>query len=117
MVDRGAISQAVHGLFTEGELHGFALLQDKSTPRPIGGAVWRMDLGDDWGSLGPIGISRSVRGRGFGDGLLASSLLELRRRGCRRTIIDWTTLADFYGKHGFVPTRTYRRTTLSLDGS
>lgn len=102
----------VLGLWFEGECHGFALIQGEGCLMPIGGAVWNVDLGASWGSMGPIGVSPEVRGRKWGHGLLAMALLELQARGARRTIIDWTTLVDFYARHGFEVTRKY--TTLQL---
>ncbi len=93
---------------------GMALLQWEGCARPIGGAVWHRDLGPSWGSLGPIGVSADQRGKGWGHGLLAASLQELRNRGARRTIIDWTTLVDFYGAHGFQVAREYVPMSLSL---
>lgn len=98
----------VMGLFEGPKCIGFALIQQEGTSMPIGGAVWGSSLGANWGSMGPIGVSRGVRGRGLGDALLAASLLELKNRGARQTIIDWTTLIDFYGKHGFVVNRKYK---------
>ncbi len=105
----------VYGLFVEGALEGFAVTQDSSHKLPVGGAVWKRSLGDSWGALGPIGVSKRVRKRGFGDALLGAALLGLQSRGVRRTIIDWTGLVDFYGKHGFEPTRWYRQFALRLD--
>lgn len=98
----------VYGMFENNRCEGFALIQDERAKMPIGGAVWKHDLGAHWGSLGPIGVSEEVRGRGLGHALLAAALLELKGRGCRQTIIDWTTLKDFYGRHGFEVTREYR---------
>ncbi len=100
--------ETLMGLFEGETCIGFALIQQSGCHLPIGGAVWGKSLGDQWGSLGPIGVSESVRGRGLGDALLAASLLELKSRGARRTIIDWTTLESFYGKHGFQVARRYR---------
>ncbi|MBL8047962.1 MAG: hypothetical protein JNJ45_04705 [Chthonomonas sp.] len=103
----------IFGLFYGGKCHGFALLQDhRDCHLPIGGAVWQSDLGAAWGSLGPIGVSKAVRGKKFGHGLLGNALLDLKARGVTRTIIDWTNLFDFYGPHGFTKARTY--TTYSL---
>jgi hypothetical protein len=45
---------------------------------------------------------------------LGEALSELKRRGVRPSIIDWTGLVDFYGKHGFEPTRRYREMSLTL---
>lgn len=106
--------ETVYGLFIEGKCEGFALLQGQGCRLPIGGAVWRCDLGPNWGSLGPIGVSKSLRGHGQGYALLGSALLELKRRGARRSIIDWTGLVSFYGAHGFVVNRTYRSYRLGL---
>jgi predicted N-acetyltransferase YhbS len=55
-----------------------------------------------------------VRGFGWGGALLAAGLMELQRRGVQRCIIDWTTLADFYGKHGFEKSRIYRSAKLII---
>lgn len=104
----------VFGLLRNGQVEGFALLQDWQQVHPIGGAVWRGDLGGHWGSLGPIGVSKAVRGQGSGNALLGAALEDLRDRGVRRCIIDWTTLVEFYGKHGFEPSRRYRSLSLRL---
>lgn len=109
--------QTVFGLFIDGECEGFALLQGEGCHLPIGGAVWRSDLGPNWGSLGPIGVSKALRGHGQGYTLLGAALLELKRRGAHQSIIDWTGLISFYGAHGFKVNRTYRsyRLDLSVD--
>lgn len=89
------------------EVVGFSMTQDSTSQNPIGGARWRIDLGESWGSLGPIGVSEKVRGKRLGHALLGLSLLRLSLQGARQTIIDWTTLIDFYGVHGFMPARVY----------
>ena len=91
------------------EVEGFAFTQSwKSTPSPIAGCVWCHDLGDCWGGLGPIGVSKSVRGQGFGGAVLVGALRALQESGVRRCAIDWTTLVDFYGKYGFKVSRRYQ---------
>lgn len=99
---------AIFGMFLDGACEGFASLQGDGGHLPLGGAIWRNSLGPHWGSLGPIGISKALRGKGHGNALLGAALLELRDRGARQSIIDWTSLVDFYGAHGFVVTRRYR---------
>lgn len=64
--------------------------------------------GENWGSLGPIGISEDIRGKGLGNRILNDSLRLLQKRGAKNVIIDWTILKDFYGRFGFNPLRTYR---------
>ena len=91
-------------------VHGFAYTQTfHSTKEPVAGCVWHTSLGENWGGLGPIGISKDVRGMGLGGALLEVALAELAQAGVRNCIIDWTTLADFYGKYGFRVTRTYEK--------
>lgn len=106
--------QTVFGLWIDGSLQGFALLQDEGCRLPIGGAAWKADLGNRWGSLGPIGVASDLRGDGRGSELLNLALVKLRDRGARRTIIDWTGLVDFYGTQGFSVARTYRAYRLNL---
>lgn len=105
----------ISGLFLDDELYGFAVTQDPSHQLPIGGAVWKESLGSDWGALGPIGVSASVRGRGLGHGLLAFGLKSLRDQGAKQTLIDWTGLEKFYGAHGFTIQRRYTGLALRLD--
>lgn len=111
------ISNTVYGLLINDEVKGFALVQTENHRRPIGGAVWREDLGPAWGSLGPIGVAADIRGRGYGNRLLGEALTHLKNSGVKRCIIDWTTLVDFYAKHGFEVTREYQSMELSLQPS
>jgi predicted N-acetyltransferase YhbS len=106
--------RGIMGLFHKDAIHGFASLQDSQSKYPIAGAVWRKSLGENWGTLGPIGVSQKVRGNGWGGALLAAGLLEQKARGVRQCLIDWTVLDEFYGKHGFEKTRTYRAGKLIL---
>jgi len=107
-------AQTCFGAFDDGRLLGFALIQDWRHRRPIGGAVWRSALGERWGSLGPIGVAKGERGRGLGHALLGEALMNLKGRGVERCIIDWTTLDQFYGRHGFEITRRYQYAELKL---
>lgn len=107
-------SDFVFALWLEGAIQGFAVTQDASHRHLGGGAVWHRALGPDWAALGPIGVAERVRGRGYGDALLAGALTGLKRRGARRCAIDWTDLDGFYGRHGFSIARRYRILSLEL---
>lgn len=104
----------VIGLFVGGRCEGFAISQVAGHRLLLGGAVWNQDLGPNWCSLGPIGVSKVVRGRGLGDALLAGALLDLKEAGGRKCLIDWTNLRNWYGKHGFEVAREYASFTLDL---
>ena len=113
-IEREGNYDGLVGLFHKGDIHGFASIQGPGTQFPIGGAVWRNDLGENWGALGPIGVSQQVRGEGWGGALLSAGLLELKARGTNQCIIDWTTLGEFYCKHGFEKSRLYRSAKLTI---
>lgn len=104
----------VYAAFDGSKIVGFAMIQNWGHKQPIGGGVWRNDLGEKWGSLGPIGVANELRGKGIGHGLLAAALTHQRDLGVRRCIIDWTGLVDFYGRHGFEVTRSYDYSTLRV---
>ena len=113
-IEKEGTHSGIMGLFHKDAIHGFASLQDSSCKYPIAGAIWRNSLGSNWGTLGPIGVSEKVRGNGWGGALLSAGLLEQKARGVRRCLIDWTVLDEFYGKHGFEITRTYRMGKLQI---
>lgn len=50
----------------------------------------------------------------MGFALLCYGVQHLKDLGVRRMVIDWTTLADFYGKIGFQPWRSYYSYSRSL---
>ncbi|MBS1723214.1 MAG: hypothetical protein JSS66_09715 [Armatimonadetes bacterium] len=112
-VDQGEADD-VFLLWADDEVGGFAMTQREGCKQPVAGATWHLSLGSSWGALGPIGIGKSLRGRGLGNGLLGKSLEALRDRGARQTIIDWTVLDQFYGAHGFEITRRYTSLVLEL---
>jgi predicted N-acetyltransferase YhbS len=105
----------VYGLFKGSEIEGFVLTQRDGAKIPIGGAVWRSDLGPNWGSAGPLGVSTNLRGAGVGGAMLGAALAQLKADGVRRCIIDWTGLAAFYQKFGFEVSREYRSMSLNLE--
>jgi GNAT superfamily N-acetyltransferase len=88
-----------------GEVIGFCHVGDATSTWLIPSTHWFPLLADSegkrWGGLGPIGMSREVRGRGLGLALCARAVEELKERGVVNIAIDWTTLLDFYGKLGF----------------
>jgi predicted N-acetyltransferase YhbS len=95
----------VMGLFVAGELQGFAQLHLPGSP----GALRWAGFNPRVAGLGPIGVSEAVRGRGLGLALLQAGLAHLRALGAADTVIDWTTLLDFYGRVGFRPWLRYQQ--------
>lgn len=107
VLEREQRPELVSVLEFEGEIEGFALIQSAPMKVPIGGAVFISAQETPWGALGPIGVSRHLQGRGFGDHLLRRSVKLMQNRGVKRVLIDWTHLRTFYGKYGFVPCQAY----------
>lgn len=93
-------------LLTERGVDGFAQLTFEDSLRPLD-RFFLHGLPRPWGQLGPIGVSESCRGGGYGAALLDAGLHRLRDAGVAGCVIDWTTLLDFYGKFGFRPWRQY----------
>lgn len=114
MRKHGEEPDQVYVLEIDGQILGQAMTQQQGCKRPVAGAVWHLSLGENWGALGSIGIDSEIRGKGLGNALLGKALQNLQARGARQTIIDWTTLGDFYGAHGFVISRRYVQMALDL---
>jgi predicted N-acetyltransferase YhbS len=91
-------------LEVDGAIEGFAWLHPPGSP----GALRWAGFAPGMAALGPIGVSEAVRGRGLGLGLLVAGLSGLAAQGARDTVIDWTTLLEFYGRVGFEPWLAYR---------
>lgn len=103
--ERGRISDYVL-LCPERGIDGFARLTFEDSERPLD-RFYLHRLPRPWGQLGPIGISKDARGKGYGGALLDAGLRYLRDQGVRGCVIDWTDLVDFYGKFGFKAYREY----------
>lgn len=103
--EQGQISN-YHLLITARGVDGFARLTFEDSERPIE-RFYLHRLPKPWGQLGPIGVSKDTRGKGYGGALLDAALRYLKGSGVRGCVIDWTNLVDFYGKFGFKPYRRY----------
>lgn len=88
-------------------IQGFARMTDENSERPLD-RFFMHRLTKPRGQIGPIGIAAGHRGQGYGLALVDAAVQELRRRGVRGCIVDWTGHTAFYGRLGFVPYRKYR---------
>jgi GNAT superfamily N-acetyltransferase len=93
-------------LWTDRGVEGYCWLTFEDSPRPME-RYYPYGLPRPWGQLGPIGVSESARGHGYGAAVLDAGLRRLRDNGVRGCVIDWTSLLDFYGKFGFTQYREY----------
>ncbi len=68
---------------------------------------WAADLGESYCGIGPLGIAKDYRKRGWGLHLIAEIINNLAKEGYEEMVIDWTTLIDYYKKLGFKPYKKY----------
>ena len=89
-------------LWTGRGVDGFCRMTMEDSRRPIE-RFYMHRLPRPWGQLGPIGVSRDCRGRGYGAALLDAAIMYLKGTGVRGCVIDWTSLLEFYAGFGFEP--------------
>jgi GNAT superfamily N-acetyltransferase len=92
------------------EFLGFALTSSVSSMKTAAATLVQSKGDPIFGGLGPIGISDSIRGRALGAMLLHCALYNLKRKGVKKVLIDWTShglLKRFYGPAGFKLYMTY----------
>lgn len=87
---------------------GFAHTYTGASLRLGPSVYWRKAMEGRVGGLGPVGLSKDVRGQGLGLVLLCHCIEYLRKAGVEQMVIDWTTNLAFYGIAGFEPCREYR---------
>jgi GNAT superfamily N-acetyltransferase len=93
-------------LHREDRIYGFAWITLDDSIRPLE-RYYPHRLPQPWSQIGPIGISKEMRGSGWGGFLLQSALFHLRSRHVRSVVVDWTSLLGFYEKYGLKPYRRY----------
>jgi len=102
------------GLYQGDELIGFAAAHPAGEWPPAPSLFWTGTLEGLTGGLGPLGIARTQRNRGYGLLLVQGALAWLRETGHRWVVIDWTDLAPFYGRVGAHIWRTYQLAALPI---
>ncbi|MCG8350899.1 MAG: GNAT family N-acetyltransferase [Chloroflexales bacterium] len=103
---RGGQSSDYLALWVDGSIEGFCQVAFEDSLRPIE-RFFPGRLPRPWGQLGPIGVGRSCRGKGYGAFLLDAGLRYLSAKGVDGCVIDWTDLTAFYEKFGFTVYRQY----------
>jgi GNAT superfamily N-acetyltransferase len=93
-------------LHREDRIQGFAWTTLDESIRPLD-RYYPRRLPQPWSHIGPIGISKELRGSGWGGYLLQSAVFHLKSRNVRSVVVDWTNLLGFYEKYGFKPYRRY----------
>ena len=70
-----------------------------------------VNWGNRWGKkycgLGPIGIAKEFRKKGWGLALITDVISSFQEQNYQHMLIDWTELIEYYGKLGFKPVIRY----------
>ena len=101
----GRISDFV-GLQVGDLIEGFTWMTFADSVRPLN-RYYMYYLPKPWGQIGPLGISKSVRGRGYSLPMIEKAILIQQASGVHGALIDWTNLLDLYAKFGYQPGRRY----------
>jgi beta-N-acetylhexosaminidase len=94
-------------LLSERGIDACCLITLEDSQRPVE-RFYPSPLPRPWGQAGSIGVSADRRNAGCGSALLDAALQNLRARGVRGCIIDWTHLVAYYERFGFKPHRSYQ---------
>ena len=108
-LQQGGLMEDISLVFDRsGTVQGF-LLSYRPGGKIIGpGRFWLANK-EEWGGIGPLGLSPEMRGLGAGLGVVGAGMRHLYEHGLKFARIDWTTLVDFYKRAGFKPSLTYQR--------
>ncbi len=105
----GAIEDITFLLDDVGAIQGFQANYHAGS-RVLGPSIHWLPERPEWGGIGPLGISPTMRGKGAGLALVAAGMSYLyHQQDARHARIDWTTLTEFYARLGFHPIVYYLR--------
>lgn len=94
-------------LRTEIGVDGFCWMTLADSARPLD-RFYMNGLERPWGQIGPLGVGKGCRGKGYGGVMIDAAIRHLQARGIHGSVIDWTSLLDLYGKFGYKPFRQYQ---------
>ncbi|GAB6988887.1 GNAT family N-acetyltransferase [Paenibacillus pini] len=105
--ERSGTGREFIGLFVEEEMIGFCRVNDDKAPLIAQNVYWAPLFSEPLGGIGPLGVDDRFRGKGYGLSLVKEGVFELKSRGMKNLVIDWTDLVDFYAKLGFTKWKGY----------
>lgn len=103
-------------LYFKGNPVGFARTNTHISSYMGPNVNWGSQWGKKYCGLGPIGIDKDFRGRGWGLYLMLKIITLFQEKGYQHMVIDWTTLINYYKKIGFSPWREYETMSKKVEG-
>ncbi len=95
-------------------IEGFLQTGHKGSQIIANSLFWYPLLGQDYGGIGPLGVSKTVRGQNLGLALVDAGVNYLIHLGVTECAIDWTDLLGFYGRLGFGVWQSFKRLSKTL---
>ncbi|MFC4803219.1 GNAT family N-acetyltransferase [Neobacillus sp. GCM10023253] len=92
-----------------GDIIGFCRINDPDSPFIAQNVYWASLFQEPLGGIGPLGIDRAERKKGYGLAIVEAAVSILRDRKINRIVIDWTGLTEFYGRLGFKVWKEYQQ--------
>jgi len=105
---RGGSPQDFLLLFSGDKIVGFCHLHWNNNQ-----VFWADTLSIKVGGIGPMGISKELRGKGLGTALLQEAMVTLKNTGVQKIIADWA-VTPFYAKIGFKVWKKYLKMEKTL---
>ena len=99
------------------KIEGFLQTGHQKSRIIVNSLFWYPLLGQNYGGIGPLGVSKTVRGHQLGLALVDVGVNYLIHRGVTECAIDWTDLLDFYGRLGFGVWKSFKRLSKTLQSS
>ncbi|MCF6137768.1 GNAT family N-acetyltransferase [Pseudalkalibacillus berkeleyi] len=89
------------------DIIGFVRINDSDAPVIGPNVYWAEAFTEKTGGIGPLGIDRAHRKKGYGRAIVEHAIYTAYERNCMNIIIDWTELTTFYESFGFKKWKTY----------
>lgn len=89
------------------EIISFVRVNSSKTKTVAYNVMWQ-DRFTNLGGIGPLGVDSSYRHKEMGRDLVSVAIEELKKRGCKEMMIDWTGLMEFYRLFGFEVWKSYK---------
>jgi GNAT superfamily N-acetyltransferase len=112
--NRGGTGREFVVLRKAGQIIGFCRMNDYESPFIAQNVYWSPLFKQPLGGIGPLGIDRNERKKGYGLAIVEAAISILRDRKINSIVIDWTGLVNFYGLLGFTVWKEYQQYSKDL---
>ncbi|GAA0368453.1 GNAT family N-acetyltransferase [Bacillus horti] len=112
--DHGGTGREFVIMEEEDQIVGFCRINDAKSPIIAQNVYWSERYKGEQGGIGPLGIDKAYRKKGYGLAIVQAGIHFLQSRGAQHMVIDWTELVSFYEKWQFGVCDTFYQYEKSL---